>query len=541
MTRPRVSILIPNFNNGVESSLDGRTDLIGDLLRSLRETLHDDPTPFELMVNDDASTDDSIETLRDWSSKAWPDGRPFLTLVESPHEGAIAKANNRMYARAEGDILVRLDGDIVCLTRHWVSRIVEVFGQGPANLGIVGPKQLTPDLRIHAMGDWLLHPNGYTHIAMGLDRYAVRFPVVCDHNMGCFYCCRKAMFDDIGGYDETCLRGETEDLTMMARLKGWTAIAVPHVEFVHRHGMRKTRSSRYDQQGANDEDLAYFEKKWGFSRLAPDLDVVRERWAGTPLVANARWLSPGPVADPPPSETPLTIEASDWARYANDKTFQAAVNRRLSATTQIIEKTESPRRPVLLNAGDGLLAHLLAKRGVAATGVEPDPARLDLARKCVMNQSYPGEPPTFIAQPDRRKLPLDDGSADMLFIVDVLERHPNPVAILKEAMRVLEPGKPLVVVTPRGGGLDADAPLSPEHRYTWTQLSLQLKAMGFHSWTPEDAGNPELIAAAAKPKPDADAAGRSADGAIGTVSADGPPPASQARVAAAHPAATSSR
>lgn len=504
MTDPRVSILIPNFNNGVQSSLDGRTDLIGDLLRSLEQTLHDDPTPFELMVNDDASTDDSIETLRAWSEKTWPDGRPFLTLVESPHEGAIAKANNRMYAGARGDIFVRLDGDIVCLTRHWVSRIAEVFDQGPPHLGIVGPKQLTPDLRIHAMGDWLLHPNGYTHIAMGLDRYAVRRPVVCDHNMGCFYCCRRAMFEEIGGYDENCLRGETEDLTMMARLKGWTAIAVPHVEFIHRHGMRKTRSSRYDQAAANEADLSYFERKWGFSRLAPDLDAVRERWAGTPLVANARWLSVAESADPPPADEPRSIDASDWVRYAQDEAFRAGVNRRVNALMQLITKTERPQRPVLLNAGDGLLGHLLGLQGIAVRGIDPDGRRVELARKCVSNQTYPGERPTFVEQGDAGGLPVDDGSSDLVCLVDVLERHPNPVGLLNEAMRALVPGKPVAVVTPRGGGLDADAPLSAEHRYTWTQLSLQLKAVGFWMWTPDDAGNPELIAAAAKPQATAD-------------------------------------
>lgn len=506
MPPPRVSILIPNFNNGRDSSLDGQTDLIGDLLRSLEQTLRDDPTPFELMVNDDASTDDSIETLRAWSRKTWPDGRPFLTLVESEHEGAIAKANNRMYAMARGDIFVRLDGDIVCLTKHWVSRIVEVFDQGPADLGIVGPKQLTPDMRIHAMGDWLLHPNGYTHIGMGLDRYAIRYPVVCDHNMGCFYCCRKSMFDDVGGYDEQCLRGETEDLTMMARRKGWTAIAVPHVEFVHRHGMRRGRASRYDDREAVNEDVRYFERKWGFSRLAPDLDVVRARYAGTPLVANARWLSSAPPADPPPPTEPRTIEASAWGRYANDPAIQAEVNRRLGAIVQIIEQTRRPRRAALLTAGDGLLAHLLAKRGVPVIGLEPDRTRIELARRCIANQDYPAAAPGFVEQPDHRRLPLDDASVDLLLIVDTLEHHPNPVAVLREAMRGLAPGAAVVVITPRGGGLDADAPLIAEHRYTWAQLCLQLTATGFSMLTPKDSGGPELIAAAAKPQAPAESA-----------------------------------
>jgi len=44
---PRVSILIPNYNNGTASSRDGKTDLIADLLQSLHDSLQDDPTPIE--------------------------------------------------------------------------------------------------------------------------------------------------------------------------------------------------------------------------------------------------------------------------------------------------------------------------------------------------------------------------------------------------------------------------------------------------------------------------------------------------------------
>jgi hypothetical protein len=36
---PRLSILIPNFNNGRQSTRDKQTDLIGDLMQSLYDTL----------------------------------------------------------------------------------------------------------------------------------------------------------------------------------------------------------------------------------------------------------------------------------------------------------------------------------------------------------------------------------------------------------------------------------------------------------------------------------------------------------------------
>ncbi|MFW6028177.1 MAG: methyltransferase domain-containing protein [bacterium] len=498
-TSPRVSILIPNYNNGRQSSRSGDMDLIGNLLQSLWDTLHDDPTPFELLVNDDASTDDSIDTLRAWSKKTWPNGEPLLKLVESPHEGFISRSNNRMYAQARGDIFVRLDGDIVCLTPHWVSRITAIFDQGPPELGIVGPKQLSPDGRIHACGDWLLHPNGYTHIGAGLDRYAIRWPIVCDHNMGCFYCCKRALFDDIGGYDEKCLRGETEDFTLRARLKGWTCLATPEVEFVHYHGMRHQRPSKYDSAEGVRSDLEYFERKWGFNRIAPDLDIVRDRYAGTPLIWNARWFAIKQPADAPDPE-PLSIDQSEWGRYQRDTAFQAQVQRRLAATAQLLKQLPTrPTRIVQFDAGSGLLAHLLAKQGIVVTGIERNIPRRDLARRCVAATDYPAGRPTFIHQRDPRLLPLADDEAELVLIFDLLEHDANPMGLLKEARRILQPGGTLMIITPRRQPGD-DAPTTHEHRYSWPQLANQLSCgLRLRLLTNDQPNLPDLIAVAQRP------------------------------------------
>ena len=490
---PRVSILIPNYNNGRQSTHSGDVDLIGNLLRSLWETLRDDPTPFELLVHDDQSSDDSIDTLRAWAEHTWPDGSPFLHLTESPHEGFISKANNRMYAKARGDIFVRLDGDIVCLTPHWVSKITAVFDHGPPELGIVGPKQLSTDGRIHALGDWLLHPNGYTHIGHGLNRHDARWPVVCDHNMGCFYCCKRSLFEQIGGYDEQCLRGETEDFTLRARLKGWTSLATPEVEFVHCHGMRVKRPSLYDSREGVQQDLEYFEQKWGFNRIAPDLDIVRDRYAGTPLVWNARWFAADEPVDEPLPE-PLPLEQSEWKRYQDDVAFRERVDWRVGMTLQLLAEIPRPQRIVLVGAGSGLIAHLLALKGVVVTGIESNAAKVALARRCTQGRTYPAGAPTFQRQPDRRSLPLGDGEADLALVFDVLEWHPNPMGLLKEVRRTLRPGRTLMVITPRAAPSE-DAPTEPEHRYSWQQLVNQLTiGLRVHLLNQDDPSQPDLIA-----------------------------------------------
>ena len=471
MTTPRVSILIPNYNNGRESSLDGRRDLIGDLLQSLHDTLKDEPTPFEIIAYDDGSTDDSLATLRDWAN------RSFLDLIEEEHCGVLAKTANVLSRKARGDILARLDGDTICLTENWVSKLCEWFDNGEEKLGVVGPKQLRPNLTIHAYGDFVLHPNGYTHVASGMDRNAVKHPMEVDHVMGCFYCCRKAVYEDVGGYDETFLRGQTVDLGMLSRLNGWKCIAVPNIEFIHAHGQRQGRPIEADTPAGIERSLKVFEDKWGFSRIAPDLDFVRQRYAGSPLLWNKMWFGEEEPLSLEFRDRRVSVEQSGWAQYADDAVVQQQINFRAGVILQVIQQTGRPQRLVQIGCGDGLLLHLLATQGIAGVGVDRRGGMLDLARQCVTRHEYQGDAPQFLHQEDPRRLPLQDGSADLVCIADFMERHPNPVGLLREAYRVAADGKPVLIISPRQSthGPDPSDPQQIEaeaqnRRLSWTEL-----------------------------------------------------------------------
>ncbi|MCX5661832.1 MAG: methyltransferase domain-containing protein [Planctomycetota bacterium] len=501
---PRVSILIPNFNNGRESSIRGTDDLLGFLLQTLWDTLHDDPTPLEILAYDDGSTDDSLATLRAWAKRSWPNGSPFLHLTEAPHCGYLSRVANILCRQARGDILVRLDGDIGCLTPRWAQRLCEIFDRGPANLGVVGPKQLLPEGTIHAMGDFVLHPHGYIHVASGLDRHAVVEPVEVDHIMGCFYCCRKAMYDDVGGYDERFLRGQTEDLGLMALLRGWRALAVPDIEFIHFHTFRKNRDTEADSAGGVRKTLELFEAKWGFSRLAPDLEDVARRYAGTPLLWNQRWFGPaatGVAASPEKSAPAPAFEQSDWVRYTKDAATQARVNFRVGVVVGMLQQIGMPKRPVLVGVGDGLAAHLIASRGLNGLAIDDRPGHVELARRCTQQQKYPAAPGSTGLRlelwADVRRLPLPDGGADLIVLLDVLQRHPNPARLLREAHRALCPGGVLIITSPRGTEAQvlASASASPtagqERRYILRQMVNQVTALrGFDFMSDPRADDP---------------------------------------------------
>jgi GT2 family glycosyltransferase len=477
MPTPRVSILIPNFNNGRASSKDGTTDLIGDLLVSIERTLRDDPTPFELFAHDDESTDDSIQTLRQWSRKTWPDGRPFLTLIESPHEGFISRANNRVYRQTRGEYLVRLDGDITIETPNWVSRICRTFDDGPPDLGILAPKQLDPRGHVHAFGDMILSPLGYHHVAAGLPRYheSVSRTIEVDHAMGCFYCCRRSMYDEIGGYDEKCLRGETEDLTMMARHAGWRCWAVPDVEFVHRHSLRGRRQSQYDDGQRIRDDLNYFEQKWGFSRLAPDLDVVRRRHRGTLLVGNATAFGPRTTSSPSNDEWNL--------HRAGDADACRRANTAAALASQLAQQAGVGGRILLADASTAA-AHLAATRSdVAAVCFDEDDA--------TQTDATPGVTVVRSLDNGRRSLAVEDASCAVVVLWHTLGQSENPAGLLADAARALVDGGLLLIAEPTTPGESKFN--STGHGFAPTNLNIHLAASAFwQSLNPPTAAVPPM-------------------------------------------------
>jgi glycosyltransferase involved in cell wall biosynthesis/SAM-dependent methyltransferase len=494
-TAPRVSILIPNYNNGRESSETGERNFIDDLFRSLMKTLQDDPTRLEILVADDGSTDDSLATCRAWAARTWEGwraGQPFCRLFEYEHTGVLSIVANRLTAAAKGEICCRLDGDIVILTPAWASRLCAAFDAGPPDLGIIGPKQLTPDGRIHSAGSWILHPRGHHHIAQGAIRETVTRTLEVDHVMGCFYCHRREIWAQLDGYDESFLRGQTVDFGLRARMKGWRTFAVPDVEFIHAHSDRRRRLGEADSSEGIERTLDRFAEKWGFDRLAADLDVVAERYAGTRLLWNARVFGPA-TPWPPPSGGPQHIQQSEWARYDADDSFREAIDLR-KHLVQHLQKQLSPRRRVLhVRSRGGRLCDLLALTGLECVGVDPDPNFIDLARLACAGHTYPGKAPEFILPEDWRRLPIEDGSVDTVLLFDIFETHPNPVSLLKEARRVTSEDGVVAIVT-RGRTAPFDADYDTLHAYRPHELFLQV--LGSRCFTPVPVkGFPEIAGA----------------------------------------------
>ncbi|HAW95889.1 MAG TPA: hypothetical protein DCX60_06410 [Phycisphaerales bacterium] len=405
MAFPEASIIIPNFNNGRESSVDGDRNLLDELLHSLQSTLGEDLARVEIVIADDGSTDDSLATARNWAAREGAGGRSFLRLIELEHEGVLSSVLNRLMSETSAPIVFRFDGDIVLRSKGWLDRGLEAFASMPG-LGVLGGCQLDHLGRVHSLGDLLFHPHGYQHIGSGLES-----PVDCpgfqpDHVMGCFHVLRRAAFDEVGAYDPELLRGQTIDLGLALRTRGWTSWTDPKIIFSHHFALRSRRATGADSHDGINRSRAAFRTKWGFDRTCPDLDVMRSR-LGASVV---------PVYGP---------DVHDSAGI--DESQEVLLNR-----VELVRGALRPGVPtsvLSIGAGDGSLEAELAEYGISVTAIEDRPFALDEFI------GGAGLPPHLLE--DLGAIPIESGSIDLLLLDRALERSGNPIRILEECHRML--------------------------------------------------------------------------------------------------------
>ena len=93
MTHPRISVVVPFYNNG---------DVLGDCLQSIAAQTFSD---LEVIMVDDGSTDNGPEVARKWAVSD-----PRFTLAHSDHGGP-GGARNRGIEQARGEYLAFVDAD----------------------------------------------------------------------------------------------------------------------------------------------------------------------------------------------------------------------------------------------------------------------------------------------------------------------------------------------------------------------------------------------------------------------------------------------
>jgi N-acetylglucosaminyl-diphospho-decaprenol L-rhamnosyltransferase len=229
-SEPRLSVIILNHNAGT---------LLLDCLNSI----YADPPPFsfEIIVPDNASTDQSLELAR----QAWGDR---TRILENGANRGFAWGNNRGIDAARGSYLCLLNPDTV-VRPGALSALVDFLEQHP-RAGFAGPKVLGSDgalqssakRSIPTLFDAVSHALLLSRIfprSRRFGRYETTYldddqPQQVEASDGCCMMVRRSVIDQIGKLDEGYfIYCEDVDWFLRAKWAGWEVWYCPDSVIVH--------------------------------------------------------------------------------------------------------------------------------------------------------------------------------------------------------------------------------------------------------------------------------------------------------------------
>ncbi len=198
--RPLVSIVVPVFNN-LRVTLEC-------LLSIQKHT--DSRTPFEIIIADDASTDESMAVL----SRI-----PNIVYVRTERNLGFLMNCNGAARHARGEFLLFLNNDVQ-VTQDWLAALVDVFGKSD-RIGAVGPRILYPSGHLQEAGALVNGDCSTQLIGLGDDpdnsRYA--FARRVDYCSGACLILRSEVFAQLGGFSEALRPAYCEDLDLCLKLR----------------------------------------------------------------------------------------------------------------------------------------------------------------------------------------------------------------------------------------------------------------------------------------------------------------------------------
>lgn len=265
MNKVDISVLIPTKNrkDSFEKTLDSL----------LKQTFKN----FEVVVADGESTDGTLEMLASYSK------RMKISIVDG--EGGLVKAMNNAWKKAEGEIVIRTDDDVVT-TPNWLKNVWETFEKDREVGGVTGPTIIpkehlkTRDIfltqeKFHKGSlPWRLvgkiyddffmegEPRRVSHwftcgaFSLGSNYeecLKIKEPLEVDNLEACNYSVRRKLLEKVGGFDPTFTGvGEYHEPDAALKIKklGYKLVFNPKAQVFHcpvRTGIYKARPRSYSR------------------------------------------------------------------------------------------------------------------------------------------------------------------------------------------------------------------------------------------------------------------------------------------------------
>ena len=254
---------------------------------------HPPTTPFEVIVVDDGSTDET------------PTCMPAITgvryHVRAANGGFIAACNDGA-AHARGEILVFLNNDTVPQP-GWLEALLDTF-RAHQDTGLAGSQLLYPDGRLQESGGLVFTDgSGWNYGRFG-DPDDPRYAFVrdTDYCSGAAIAVAAALFARVGGFDTRYAPAyyEDTDLAFAVRTQGLRVRVQPASRVVHHEGVTSGTDVTQGAKAYQVRNRGLFAAKWAQALLAQaepgtDPDAAARGRRPTVLVVDA--LTPDPTRD----------------------------------------------------------------------------------------------------------------------------------------------------------------------------------------------------------------------------------------------------
>jgi len=217
--QPLASIVIPAYNH------------LDHTLACLAALGNDHPrTPFEVIVVDDCSSDNTAQTLAAIAGLRWHRNAENLGFIGACNAGA---------ERARGRYLVFLNNDTQ-VRPGWLDALIESFATLP-EAGLIGAKLIYPDGRLQEAGGIVFRDGSGWNYGRFADPADPRFNFVreVDYCSGAAIAIARELFHELGGFDPHYAPAyyEDTDLAMKVRARGLRVYYQPRAEVIHCEGV----------------------------------------------------------------------------------------------------------------------------------------------------------------------------------------------------------------------------------------------------------------------------------------------------------------
>ncbi|MEV6875568.1 glycosyltransferase [Amycolatopsis sp. NPDC051128] len=261
--QPIVSVVIPVYGNWPFTR--GCLDSIQRHLPS---------TPFEVIVVDDASRDDSADRVA---------GCAGVRLVRAPKNLGFVGACNLGAEHARGEHVMFLNNDTE-VRPGWLDELVAVVESRP-EVGLVGSKLVYPDGRLQECGGIIWADGTGWNYGRLQSPDAPWFQAVrdVDYCSGAALLVRRDLFERIGGFDKRFAPAyyEDTDLAFAVRAAGYRTVIQPASVVVHHEGITNGTDVSSGVKRHQELNRGVFVDKWSvqlrdhFPEASP-----RAVWAG---------------------------------------------------------------------------------------------------------------------------------------------------------------------------------------------------------------------------------------------------------------------